>query len=237
MNWNQKEMVDPERITMEAFPLTPVLVTTLYDDGRVNIATISYVGVLSEGGKQLIGLAIRPTRFTHERIKATRNFGINVPSADLWKVVNYCGSVCGRDVFKLQELQKFKDEKCRLTLQSSNRIKTPLIAECPINLECKLLRVLELSKERASHDYFIGEVVAMHREKGFRIEDYKGLVTANYDFREVGRRLGSASKVWQKEARRKKRKNKTVNAWKYRVTKMLATHYNNALCHFTKIRS
>lgn len=147
MNWIQKEMVDPERITMEAFPLTPVLVTTLYDDGRVNIATISYVGVLSEEGKQLIGLAIRPARFTHERIKATRNFGINVPSTDLCKVVNYCGRVSGRDVFKLHELQKFKDEKCRLTLQSSNNIKTPLIAECPINLECKLLTALEFSKE------------------------------------------------------------------------------------------
>lgn len=203
--YSNKEMVNPENITMEAFPLTPILVTTLYDDGRVSIATISYVGVLSEERKQLIGLAIRPTRFTHERIKATKNFGINVPSADLWKVVNYCGSVSGRDVFKLQELQKFRDERCHLTLQSSNKIKTPLVTECPINLECKLFRVLELTREGASHDYFIGEVVAMHREKGFRIEDYNGLVTANYDFREVGTRLGSASEVRQRKTSRRKK--------------------------------
>jgi flavin reductase (DIM6/NTAB) family NADH-FMN oxidoreductase RutF len=36
-------------------------------------------------------------------------------------------------------------------------MQTPVIAECPINLECKLAHTLSLG----SHDLFVGEVVAV----------------------------------------------------------------------------
>jgi len=58
-----------------------------------------------------------------------------------------------------------------------------LIKECPVNIECKVVRKIDLG---GSHIWFIGEVVAVHMDK-----DYDKSETVAYDlerkYREVGK--------------------------------------------------
>jgi flavin reductase (DIM6/NTAB) family NADH-FMN oxidoreductase RutF len=64
---------------------------------------------------------------------------------------DYCGLVSGRRVDKTTLFSVFYG-----TLKTA-----PMIAECPISMECKLTKVVDFPK----HDIFIGEIVATYAEE------------------------------------------------------------------------
>jgi len=131
------------------FPTPVVLVTCKSASSRPNIITIAWTGIVNSQ-PPMIGISIQPPRYSHDLIRNAGEFGVNVPSRDLLRIVDYCGIVSGRNVDKFKETG--------LTLMSSEKIKTPLIHECPVNLECVLRHFLHLGM----HDLFIGEIVATH---------------------------------------------------------------------------
>jgi flavin reductase (DIM6/NTAB) family NADH-FMN oxidoreductase RutF len=114
--------------------------------GRPNIITLAWVGTLCSE-PPIIGIGIRPHRYSHGLIKKSREFVINIPSADQVKALDYCGIYSGRDV------DKFK--ATGLTPQRSQMVTPPGISECPVNIECKVKDIISLG----SHDLFLGEVV------------------------------------------------------------------------------
>jgi flavin reductase (DIM6/NTAB) family NADH-FMN oxidoreductase RutF len=105
-----------------------------------------------------VGIGVRPERFSHGLIVDAGEFAINLPRADQVEVVDYCGQVSGRAVDKWQA--------CGLTPAAANRIRTPLIAECPVALECRVSQQLTLGV----HDLFIGEVLAVQVDEGVLTE-------------------------------------------------------------------
>jgi flavin reductase (DIM6/NTAB) family NADH-FMN oxidoreductase RutF len=48
--------------------------------------------------------------------------------------------------------------QAKLTPLTASQIKSPLIKECPVNMECKVKNVISLG----THDLFIGEIVKVH---------------------------------------------------------------------------
>jgi flavin reductase (DIM6/NTAB) family NADH-FMN oxidoreductase RutF len=54
-----------------------------------------------------------------------------------------------------------------LTPVAGSKVKAPLIAECPVNLECRTQTVLELG----SHDMFVAEIVATHIDEEMLEDD------------------------------------------------------------------
>ena len=75
---------------------------------------------------------------------------MNFPTSAMVKTVDRCGTVSGRDVDKFAEFG--------LTPVPAEKVKPPLIAECPINIECRVLGIQEIG----DHDLFLGEVLAEH---------------------------------------------------------------------------
>lgn len=71
--------------------------------------------------------------------------------------MEYCGKVSGRDV-------KDKFKEAGLTPVRSSEISSYLIKECPVNLECKVVKTLDVG---GTHTWFIGEVVAAHKKKDY----------------------------------------------------------------------
>jgi flavin reductase (DIM6/NTAB) family NADH-FMN oxidoreductase RutF len=86
-------------------------------------------------------------------ISQTREYVVNLPTARLVEKVDRCGMVSGRDVDKFATVG--------LTPLPASQVKPPLIAECPINVECRLRDVIEMG----DHDTFVGEVVAVHADQ------------------------------------------------------------------------
>lgn len=159
-----KRQLEPG-IVLEPVPVC--LVTSVSKDGKPNVCTIAWAGVACSA-PPMISLAIRPERYTNELIKSTSQFVVNIPSSGLAKACDVCGVHSGRQVDKLG--------LAGLTALPALKVRPPLIAECPINIECELRHTVHLG----SHDLFVGEIVAVHADEG--VLDQAGrLVTARVD--------------------------------------------------------
>ena len=126
----------------------PVVLVSCGHGEQANIITIAWTGILCSNPPQ-VGIGVRPDRHSHGLIQQTGEFVVNVPGERLLDEVEYCGFVSGRDADKF--------DTAGLTPVPGSAIQTPIIAESPINLECKLAHTLPLG----SHDLFVGEVVAV----------------------------------------------------------------------------
>lgn len=131
-------------------PVPAVLVSCGVE--KANIITLAWVGTVCSD-PPAVSIGVRPDRFSHGLIVESGEFVVNIPRADQVGVVDYCGQVSGRDVDKWAE--------CGLTEAPANKIRTPLIAECPVALECRVTHQLTLG----THDLFIGEVVSVQADE------------------------------------------------------------------------
>jgi flavin reductase (DIM6/NTAB) family NADH-FMN oxidoreductase RutF len=96
----------------------------------------------------MVSISIRPHRHSASIIKKSREFVINIPTENLLEKTDRCGVISGKDH------DKFKD--VGLTPVNAREVKAPLVAECPVNLECLVKDVISLG----AHDLYIAEVVA-----------------------------------------------------------------------------
>jgi len=131
------------------YPVPVVLVSCGID--RPNLITLAWVGVTCSE-PPVIGIGVRPGRFSHSLISEAGEFVVNIPRADQVAIVDYCGNASGRDVDKWAA--------CGLTPVPASQVRVPLVAECPINLECRVIHHLSLG----SHDLFLGQVVAVQAD-------------------------------------------------------------------------
>ena len=133
-------------------PTPAALITCVADGGRPNIITLGECYMLSLE-PLVVGISIRPSRYSHRLISASREFVVNFPTVELAAATDYCGLVSGADVDKF--------EATGLTPEPADVVAAPLIAECPLSFECRVRDVLKFG---GSHDVFVGDVVATHVE-------------------------------------------------------------------------
>lgn len=131
------------------FPLPVVLVTCADKKGASNIITLAWTGVVCSE-PPMLSISIRPHRYSYALIKDTGEFVVNIPTSEIMKETDICGTISGRDTDKFA-LTKLTPERAKFT-------KPPLIKECPVNLECKVKNSIPLG----THEMFIGEIIAVH---------------------------------------------------------------------------
>jgi len=124
------------------------------------VLTLGEVFNLSIANPVIVGIAIAKARYSHGNISRTREYVINLPTADMVEVVDRCGTTSGRDIDKFAEFG--------LTRLPATKVAPPLIAECPVNIECRVTGIQEIG----DHDLFVGEVVAQHVDE--ELLDEKG---------------------------------------------------------------
>ena len=124
------------------YPLPAVMVSCQRPQEAPNIITVAWVGtVCSEPA--MLSISVKKERYSHNILKDTNEFVVNLVTKDLVRATDYCGVRSGRDVDKFKETN--------LTPVSSCRIHAPGIKESPVNLECQVKQVIELG----SHDMFL----------------------------------------------------------------------------------
>ncbi len=137
--------------TTALYPLPAVLVSCGVGS-RANIITLAWAGTLCSDPPS-VGIGVRPSRHSHGLIQNGGEFVVNLPRADQVQWVDYCGTVSGRD--------EDKWAACEFTRVAGVEVGVPLIAECPVNIECRLAQTLCLG----SHDLFIGHVVGVQMDE------------------------------------------------------------------------
>jgi flavin reductase (DIM6/NTAB) family NADH-FMN oxidoreductase RutF len=166
------------------YPIPAVMVSCGAGE-RANIITLAWVGTLCSE-PPLVGIGVRPSRYSHGLIQQAGEFVVNLPTVEQTRWVDYCGMVSGRD--------EDKWAACGLTAAPAAEVQVPLIAECPVNIECRVQQVLSLG----SHDLFIGQVVAVQMDEAVldergRLDLAKARPFAylNGEYRQVEARLGT----------------------------------------------
>lgn len=170
----------------EALYPAPVVLVSCVDkhNQKANIITLAWCGVICSN-PPLLSISIRPSRYSHKIIKEAGDFVINIPTKDMLKKTDLCGTRSGKDI------DKFK--LCSFSKIPSSKISSPMIKECPFNIECVLKEVLQLG----SHDMFIGEVVAIHADSDITDDDgnidyakAKPFVYNQGEYWDLGKKIG-----------------------------------------------
>ena len=145
--------------TTMLFPTPVVLVTCVNEAGKPNIITLAWVGVVNSE-PPMVGISIRLERYSNTWVKKMREFVVNLPTEEMVRKVDSCGVLSGKDTDKFAAMG-WKPVP-------AEKVKPPLIDECPVQLECQVKEILPLG----SHDLFLGQIVAVHvkeevqKEKG-----------------------------------------------------------------------
>ncbi|MEX1255277.1 MAG: flavin reductase family protein [Dehalococcoidia bacterium] len=128
-----------------------VLVTTAWR-GNYNVMPAAYTTPLSFN-PPLIGIAVHASRHTHDMIKYSEEFALNIPTRELLDHCQYLGSVSGRDLDKL-DLTKLPTFRAR-------KVDAPLLEGCVGYIECGVSDAYVIG----DHTLFVGKVVAAQAEK------------------------------------------------------------------------
>ena len=130
---------------------TPTTIVGAIVEGRVNFITIAHIGIVNHARPYLISLSLAKAHYTNAGIKENKAFSVNIPNEDLVVETDYVGIVSGKKTDKSSIFEVFY----------GNLENAPMIAECPINMECKLYDVYDTP----THDLFIGEIVETYADE------------------------------------------------------------------------
>jgi flavin reductase (DIM6/NTAB) family NADH-FMN oxidoreductase RutF len=146
------------------FPVPAVMVSCASENTAPNIITVAWAGVVCSE-PPIVSISVRPGRHSHGQIKKSGEFVINIPREDQLRALDFCGVASGRNTNKFGELG--------LTPVAGSEVSVPLIKECPVNIEC---RVVDM-KTLGTHDLFLGEIVAVHMDE--EVLSGKGIIDIN----------------------------------------------------------
>lgn len=167
------------------YPLPAVLVSVADRDGNTNLFTVAWTGTVCSA-PPMVSISVRPERYSYHMIEETGEFVVNLTTEALAYATDYCGVKSGRDVDKWR--------KMNLTPVAGEHVRAPMVAESPVNLECKVTQKLELG----THHMFLARVLAVHaderymdRDGRFHLNDAKPLVYSHGRYLTVGKEIGS----------------------------------------------
>lgn len=167
------------------YPLPAVLVSVAGKEGNSNLFTVAWTGTVCSD-PPMVSVSVRPERYSYHMIEETGEFVINLTTEALAYATDYCGVVSGRAVNKWL--------KTGLTPIKGAHVHAPMVAESPVNLECRVTQKLGLG----THHMFLAEVLAVHVDDQymddvgkFHLNRARPLVYSHGRYLTTGKELGT----------------------------------------------
>ena len=126
-------------------PAPAALVSCMGRDGKSNLITVAWCGNVNSS-PPMLSISVRPIRHSHAILVESGEFVVNIPAVQQAQAVDYCGVVSGRDIDKFASTG--------LTPAPAGKVACPLVAECPVNISCRI----EQRHSLGSHDLFLAMV-------------------------------------------------------------------------------
>lgn len=151
---------------------------------KPNVITIAWTGIVCTH-PPITYISVRPERYSYGLIKNSGEFVINLTTSAMCKEVDFCGVRSRRDIDKL--------EKCGFHAVPAREVSAPIIEECPVSLECRIIE----EKPLGTHTMFLAEIVGIDVDE--RYIDSKGKLNlqqcgltayAHGEYFALGRKLG-----------------------------------------------
>lgn len=160
-NLNKREL---HELFMSAIVPRPIaFVSTIGEDGVFNVAPYScFISFCLKPA--LVGFQVGWTRDgqrkdTLRNIEFSKDFVVNVVDETLAEAMNQASAEYPSDVDEFKEVG--------LTPVKSDLVKAPMVAESPVNMECKLVQILEFGEAPTGSHVVIGEVILVHIKDDF----------------------------------------------------------------------
>ena len=163
----EASLTDYLKETLDKLSNPGVLLVSVDADGKPNAMTIGWGTIGIIWGKPIFVVLVRPSRYTYGLMEQTDDFTVNVPSAELRKAVAFCGSESGRDYDKFAEME--------MTAVPGKKVKSPIIDECVIHYECKVVHKNDVLKDELAseivssaypsgdfHTIYYGEILSVY---------------------------------------------------------------------------
>ena len=136
-----------KKVKMGVKPLiyaVPIILLGADVDGKPNYNTLGNFGSMSIS-PVVIYVSSAKRNYTNKGILQNQSFSVNIPSVELVEATDYCGIVSGWRVDKSEVFESFYGKLGT----------APMVMECPVNLECKLVKNFDVHP----CEVFVGEVV------------------------------------------------------------------------------
>lgn len=167
------------------YPLPAALVSCGNKPENYNMITIAWTGTTNTE-PPMAYVSIRKSRHSHQLISESGEFVINLTTKEMAFATDWCGVKSGRDFDKFKEM--------KLTAIKGEKVSAPIVAESPINIECKVTQVIS----QGSHDMFLAEVVnvqateaLLDSETGkFDFNKSTPIVYSHGEYHEMGKFIG-----------------------------------------------
>ena len=162
----------------------PAALVTCGTIEQPNVLTIGWTGIVCTR-PPMTYISVRPERHSHDIIKQSGEFVINLTTSAMCRETDFCGVKSGRDTDKLSA--------CGFHTVPAQKVAPPLIEECPLSLECKVTD----EKLLGSHTMFLAEIIGIDVDE--RYIDSKGklnlqqcglMAFAHGEYFALGRKLG-----------------------------------------------
>lgn len=149
-----------------ALPRPIAFVSTIGEKGVYNLAPFSFFIPMSVK-PAIVGLGIGRRKNGNKKdtlvnIELTKDFVVNLVTEALAEPMNQAAGEYPPDV------DEFKI--AGLTPTRADFVKSPLVTESPINMECRLLQILEYGEFPRINNFVIGEVIQVHVKDEFWAE-------------------------------------------------------------------
>jgi len=155
--------LDALRLTNEQLAGSGVFLTV--DGETPNTMTIGWASIGYMWRRPVFTVLVRPQRHTFEMIKKAGEFTVSVPTKNpLKKELAFAGTQSGRDVNKF--------EGHGLTAVPAQAVKAPIVGECGLHFECRILLTQDMTPDRMDaelvngiyapkdfHTMFFGEII------------------------------------------------------------------------------
>lgn len=154
---------DSHELLVGAIMPRPIaFVSTVDKDGVFNLAPFSFFAPLC-AKPALVGFGIGRQRDgqkkdTLSNIEFTGEFVISVVDETLAEPMNQTSRQYPGYVDEFEEVG--------LTATRDDLVKAPMVAESPVNLECRLVQILEFGDAPRKSSFIIGEVLRVHVRDG-----------------------------------------------------------------------
>ena len=167
------------------YPLPALLVSCGSHEEEYNIITVAWAGTICTN-PPMCYISVRPERHSYPILKKNMEFVINLTTKDMAFATDWCGVRSGKNFNKFKEMG--------LTPGKASMVKSPIIEESPLCIECRVKDIVSLG----SHDMFIADVVNvkaddkyLNKETGkFELAESNLLVYAHGGYFELGPKIG-----------------------------------------------
>ncbi|CAN5183445.1 hypothetical protein BH09SUM1_BH09SUM1_13690 [soil metagenome] len=134
-------------------------ISTVDAEGKPNLAPFSFFNMVSANPPVCMFSASIEARGLRKKdsllnAEATREFGVNIVTEEIGEMMNQTSFPYEHGVSEF--------EKSGLTMIAAEAIRAPLVAECPVTLECYVLDIKSFGEEGGAGHVVFGQIARVH---------------------------------------------------------------------------